>query len=78
MCGRTLVADILAPGETDVAAIHRRVREELGVEVTDVEVMLPDFGYTATDPHGLVENEYCPVYRAVIVDPAVMRPTRMR
>ena len=62
------------PGETDVAAIHRRVREELGVEVIDVEVMLPDFGYTATDPQGLVENEHCPVYRAVIVDPAVMRP----
>ena len=62
------------PGETDVAAVHRRVREELGVEVTEVEVVLPDFGYTATDPHGLVENEYCPVYRAVIVDPAVMRP----
>ena len=62
------------PGETDVAAIHRRVREELGVEVTDVDVMLPDFSYTATDPHGLVENEHCPVYRAVIVDSAVMRP----
>ena len=62
------------PGETDVAAIHRRVREELGVEVTDVEVMLPNFSYTATDPHGLVENEHCPVYRAVIVDSAVMRP----
>jgi geranylgeranyl diphosphate synthase, type I len=62
------------PGETDVAAIHRRVREELGVEVTDVEVMLPDFGYTATDPHGLVENEDCPVYRAVIVDTAALRP----
>jgi geranylgeranyl diphosphate synthase, type I len=62
------------PGETDLAAIHRRVREELGVEVMDVEVMLPDFGYTATDPHGLVENEDCPVYRAVIVDTAVLRP----
>jgi hypothetical protein len=44
------------------------------VEVIDVEVMLPDFSYTATDPHGLVENEHCPVYRAVIVDPSVMRP----
>ena len=44
------------------------------MEVTDVEVMLPNFSYTATDPHGLVENEHCPVYRAVIVDSAVMRP----
>jgi geranylgeranyl diphosphate synthase, type I len=37
-------------------------------------VMLPDFGYTATDPSGLVENEHCPVYRAFIVDPSVLRP----
>jgi geranylgeranyl diphosphate synthase, type I len=62
------------PGETDTAAIHRRVREELGVEVTDIDVMLPDFGYTATDPNGLVENEHCPVYSAFIVDAAVLRP----
>ena len=62
------------PGETDAAAIRRRVHEELGVEVTDIEVMLPDFGYTATDPNGLVENEHCPVYRALIVDPAILRP----
>ena len=62
------------PGESDVAAIHRRVYEELGVEVVNVEAVLPDFGYTATDPHGLVENESCPVYCASIVDAAVLRP----
>jgi geranylgeranyl diphosphate synthase, type I len=62
------------PGETDVAAVERRLREELGVEVTGVEVMLPDFGYTAADPSGLVENEHCPVYRAFIVDTGVLRP----
>ena len=62
------------PGEMDVTAIHRRVREELGVEVRNVEAILPDFSYTATDPHGLVENESCPVYRAAIVDSAVLRP----
>ena len=62
------------PGETDVAAIQRRVREELGVDVINIEVLLPDFGYSATDPRGLVENERCPVYRAAIVDPAILRP----
>jgi geranylgeranyl pyrophosphate synthase len=58
----------------DLTAIHRRVCEELGVEVRDVEAILPDFSYTATDPHGLVENEACPVFRASIVDAAVLRP----
>jgi geranylgeranyl diphosphate synthase, type I len=62
------------PGETDLAAIQRRVREELGVDVINIEVLLPDFGYTAADPRGLVENEHCPVYRAAIVDRAVLRP----
>jgi geranylgeranyl diphosphate synthase type I len=62
------------PGEMDVTAIHRRVFEELGVEVRNVEALLPDFSYTATDPHGLVENEACPVYHASIVDTAVLRP----
>jgi geranylgeranyl diphosphate synthase, type I len=62
------------PGEMDLTAIHRRVCEELGVEVRNVEAILPDFSYTATDPHGLVENEACPVYRASIVDTAVLRP----
>ena len=52
-------------------------REELGVEVRNVEAILPDFSYTATDPHGLVENESCPVYRASIVDTGVTpRPGR--
>ncbi len=62
------------PGEMDVTAIHRRVYEELGVEVRNVEAILPDFSYTATDPHGLVENESCPVYRASILGTAVLRP----
>jgi isopentenyl-diphosphate delta-isomerase type 1 len=62
------------PGESDIAAIHRRVYEELGVELVNVEAALPDFSYTATDPHGLVENESCPVYCASIVDAAVLRP----
>ena len=44
------------------------------MEVRNVEAILPDFSYTATDPHGLVENEACPVYRASIVDTAVLRP----
>ena len=44
------------PGETDVAAIQRRVREELGVDVINIEVLLPDFGYSATDPQGIVER----------------------
>ncbi|MGB7448511.1 MAG: isopentenyl-diphosphate Delta-isomerase [Ornithinimicrobium sp.] len=50
------------PGESTVDAIRRRVGEELGVRVSDLTCLLPDFRYRAVDPSGVVENEICPVY----------------
>ena len=46
------------------------MREELGVEVTGVDVMLPDFATPPQIRSGLVENEALSVYRAFIVDSA--------
>lgn len=40
----------------------RRVGEELGVQVRDLVVLLPDFRYRAVDASGVVEHEVCPVY----------------
>ena len=55
-----------APGETALDAIARRAEGELGVPVRDVEIVLPHFRYRAVDFNGIVENEICPVFRAVI------------
>jgi isopentenyl-diphosphate delta-isomerase type 1 len=52
------------PGEAAEDAVRRRMAEELGADVTDLRLVLPDFGYRAVDASGVVENEFCPVWVA--------------
>ena len=54
-----------APGEAVEDAVVRRLRQELGLELAQLELVLPDFAYRAVDASGVVENEVCPVYTAV-------------
>ncbi|WMY78540.1 isopentenyl-diphosphate Delta-isomerase [Citricoccus sp. I39-566] len=51
-------------GETFVQAIERYADHELGLEVRDIQCVLPDFRYRAVDASGVVENEICPVFTA--------------
>lgn len=63
-----------APGESNGQAIQRRMREELGAELRDISVVLPDFAYQAVDSSGIMENEVCPVHTARLV--GALRPER--
>lgn len=62
------------PGEDVEAAVHRRLRQELGVEVEGLRPVLPAFRYRAVMPDGVVENEVCPVFVARCADPAAVVP----
>jgi isopentenyl-diphosphate delta-isomerase len=60
-----------APDEATEDAVRRRAVRELGLTLGPLEPVLPDFRYRAVDASGVVENEICPVFRAVVdVDPA--------
>lgn len=56
------------PGEEIADAVRRHARHELGLEVTDLQPLLPDFRYRAVDASGVVENEVCPVFTARTTD----------
>lgn len=66
-----------APDETMEAAIERRARDELGISVEAIELVLPDFRYRAVDASGIVENEICPVFRAVTKDTVIANPAEV-
>ncbi len=63
-----------APGESDEEAVHRRARQELGLKLSEVRLMLPDFRYRSTDASGIVENEICPVFSAVTTEEPASDP----
>ena len=50
------------PGESMTDAIARRLDLELGLRVTGLRAVLPDFSYRVQDVSGLWENEICPVF----------------
>lgn len=60
-----------APGEDIFDAARRRIREELGIEVPELRLLLPAFRYRAVMPNGVVENEICPVFVATLRHAAV-------
>lgn len=62
------------PDEPVPAAVRRRTAEELGLEVGDLDVVLPDFRYRAVDASGVVEHEICPVHLTVVPVGTTLRP----
>ncbi|HEY8589121.1 MAG TPA: isopentenyl-diphosphate Delta-isomerase [Naasia sp.] len=62
------------PDEDLEEAVRRRARTELGLELAELELVLPDFRYRAVDAAGIVEYEVCPVFTAIADGPVVGDP----
>ena len=65
------------PFEKIPDAVHRRAAFELGTQITDLQLALPEFRYRAVDASGVVENEICPVYTAIALTDPVLNPTEV-
>ncbi|MCD0443173.1 isopentenyl-diphosphate Delta-isomerase [Glycomyces sp. A-F 0318] len=57
------------PDEAFEHAVVRHAEHELGLRLTAIAPVIPDFRYRAVDAGGVVENEVCPVYTAVADGP---------
>ncbi|SDY76307.1 isopentenyl-diphosphate delta-isomerase [Tessaracoccus flavus] len=62
------------PEESFDDAAHRRVEEELGLTIGPLTPLVPNFRYRAVDASGIVENEICPVFGAVVEGDPTPRP----
>ena len=61
-----------APGEGFLDAVRRRTRQELGLDLEDLRVVLPTFRYRAVMSNGTMENEMCPVSAALVRDDTLL------
>lgn len=66
-----------APDESMEDSMIRRAQQELGITIDSIEPVLPQFRYRAVDASGIVENEVCPVYRAVTTDAVDANPNEV-
>ncbi|HEY1627636.1 MAG TPA: isopentenyl-diphosphate Delta-isomerase [Streptosporangiaceae bacterium] len=65
-----------APGEPMPEAVRRRIRQELGIRLGGLRLILPRFRYQA-EMDGVVENEMCPVYTGYSDDPLSPDPAEV-
>lgn len=63
-----------APGESDMTAITRRAKDELGLRISEITCVVPTYRYKTPLFEGVIEHEICPIYCARTVSELVQNP----
>lgn len=63
-----------APAENREDAVRRRAKYELGMELQDLQLVVPDYRYKTPPYNGIIENEYCPVFVAIVKTESQLNP----
>lgn len=66
-----------SPGEAFADALHRRAKQEIGISLHQLQLIVPTFRYEASMSNGLRENEMCPVYVATTPDAVIPDPAEV-
>lgn len=61
-----------APGELIEHAVIRRARHELGLNIAHPRLLVDNYYYWAQDASGIVEHEYCPIFKARSISPLIL------
>lgn len=67
----------LAEGETAEDALKRRGSFELGIGVENIECLVADYTYKTTPFNGIIEHEFCPIFRATLVGNVTPNPAEV-
>lgn len=67
-----------APGEAIEDAVRRRASFELGLQsLANLRCVLPRYRYRTSEFDGVVENEFCPVFVAIVDQGPVLNPAEV-
>ena len=62
----TVMTGISPHGQGEETTFAQIAADELGVDLGELSLVLPDFRYTARMASGVTENEVCPVFTATL------------
>ena len=65
------------PGESRESAVKRRLQYELGLTISQLQLVVPDYIYKTPPYGGIIEHEFCPIYVGIAESDVVINPNEV-